>query len=335
MRHELIWSWLELSPGKWPPDHYALLGLSPGEKDPELIERQVEERLMRVRPYQLLYPEEATQAMNRLALAFSCLTDPEAKKQYDATLLVTPSSPEEGLWETEKAAHQPFDPLAWLYGPWSQLGVEEAQRENEAGTFPKRRPAEAPAASPEPRAPGIGQEGAAVRLSTSERRSPDPKRALYRQKAQMQRLLWAWEQAGKYLSQRTRRWITPAEATDLAHLMTEIRQLLPAASPLMDQPGKPGHLVGTLARQTMIVETYRTLLLSQRTALAGDWQAGYQYLWAQRQELQEKLRALCKKNLPHQTIRTVRRLITHHPELVLLLAGLGALLLALWGQFTR
>src|SRR5207253_3346185 len=76
-------TWLGLPAGAWPPDHYTLLGLSPGEQDVVRIEQHVHDRLAKLRCYQLSNPEQATEAMNRLAQAFMCLTDPEAKKLYD------------------------------------------------------------------------------------------------------------------------------------------------------------------------------------------------------------------------------------------------------------
>src|SRR5205807_1945939 len=91
MREELIRVWLGLPSPTWPPDHYTLLGLEPGEADPALIEQRVHERLERVRRYQLAHPELVTEAMNRLAQAFVCLTDPVAKQTYDRALL--PGSP--------------------------------------------------------------------------------------------------------------------------------------------------------------------------------------------------------------------------------------------------
>src|SRR5947208_7970865 len=86
MGHELICNWLGLRPDDWPPDHYHLLGLPPGEGDLALIEQRVHQRLDAVRCYQMMHPEQATEAMNRLAQAFVCLTEPAAKKVYDAAL---------------------------------------------------------------------------------------------------------------------------------------------------------------------------------------------------------------------------------------------------------
>ena len=94
MNHDLICSWLGLPSGEWPPDHYRLLGLEPREGDPRLIEQRVHERLDMVRCYQMMHPEQATEAMNRLAQAFVCLTEPLAKRHYDLNVLGLPVPPD-------------------------------------------------------------------------------------------------------------------------------------------------------------------------------------------------------------------------------------------------
>src|SRR3954452_23532289 len=94
MSHELICNWLGLPPQQqWPPDHYRLLGLELGEANTERIEERVHQRLDTVRRYQMMHPEEATEAMNRLAQAFVCLTDPSAKKEYDTEVLGKSAEP--------------------------------------------------------------------------------------------------------------------------------------------------------------------------------------------------------------------------------------------------
>src|SRR5262249_21639142 len=101
---------LGITDAAWPPDHYRLLGLPMGEPNIERIEEQVHRRLESVRRYQLTHPEIVTEAMNRLAQAFVCLTDPAAKRAYDVDLLgeaaaKLPSAP---------VALQEPPPLAWL-----------------------------------------------------------------------------------------------------------------------------------------------------------------------------------------------------------------------------
>ncbi len=93
MDHELICTWLGLPSKCWPPDHYTLLGLAPGETDAARIEHHVHERLARLRCYQISHPGPATEAMNRLAQAFVCLTDPEARKAYNAQFFPNVPSP--------------------------------------------------------------------------------------------------------------------------------------------------------------------------------------------------------------------------------------------------
>ena len=115
MSHELICSWLGLSSESWPPDHYRLLGLEPGEGDTALIEQRVHQRIDSVRCYQMRYPEQATEAMRLLARAFDCLTDPAGKRAYDSALaggsaVATAEPPTPDVLEAR-------DPLAWLYDP--------------------------------------------------------------------------------------------------------------------------------------------------------------------------------------------------------------------------
>src|SRR5215210_5302258 len=78
MSHELICNWLGLPAGSWPPDHYRLLGLEPGEPDVVLIDQRARQRLDTVRGYQATHPEAAV-AIARLQEALATLTDPAAK----------------------------------------------------------------------------------------------------------------------------------------------------------------------------------------------------------------------------------------------------------------
>ena len=64
MDRELLCSWFGLPAEAWPPDYYRLLGLPPGEAA-ALIEQRVHQS-RRGRRYQVMHPEPATEAMNRL-----------------------------------------------------------------------------------------------------------------------------------------------------------------------------------------------------------------------------------------------------------------------------
>src|SRR5262245_19258889 len=120
MSHEQVCAWLGLPPEAWPPDHYRLLDLEPGESNTDRIEQQVHDKLEVVRCYQLTHPELVTDAMNRLAQAFVCLTDPQAKREYDAINFphlkpVATATPDTSV--PSAPAPEPAEPLAWLYAP--------------------------------------------------------------------------------------------------------------------------------------------------------------------------------------------------------------------------
>ena len=119
MSHELICAWLGLPTDVWPPDHYSLLGLRPGETNPQLIEERVHQRLDTVRRYQMTHPDPATEAMNRIAQAFVCLSEAASKRVYDAALFGTaatqPSAPTETAIIVEDR-----DPLVLVYSPTAE-----------------------------------------------------------------------------------------------------------------------------------------------------------------------------------------------------------------------
>jgi hypothetical protein len=355
MIRELICAWLGLSVKTWPPDHYTLLGLPPGESDPALIEQRVHERLERLRCYQLAHPELVTEAMNRLAQAFVCLTDPAAKQEYDQQLLSPaseplalrpPSSPESNAPARNPTSAVP-DPLAWLFGPWnfsSAPALPEPQDvfDWETAPPPPRLHLDSNMAKvpneplPDGNGTGAADTGvaapasatavkAAAGLPSPARRGLGTKRALYYRVSRTRQLLWTWEQAGKYLHRPTQLLTKPAEATELIQLLQTIRELLRSFPPLLGQAGQPGYLVVALARQQLIVPTFQTLLPSQRQALARDWQAGYRLLLDHRQFLREELRGLRRRSRLGRAVRLLRSACTDHPGLWLFLLALVAL----------
>ena len=78
MNKEMLCTWLGLEKTAWPPDPWTLLGLPRGEHDLCAIEDRVQDRMTKLRHYQLSYPEEATEGMNRLAEAFVAMYTFEA-----------------------------------------------------------------------------------------------------------------------------------------------------------------------------------------------------------------------------------------------------------------
>jgi hypothetical protein len=369
MNQELICTWLGIGDAMWPPDHYRLLGLEAGEPNIERIEEQVHRRLETVRRYQLTHPELVTEAMNRLAQAFVCLTDPAAKRAYDVELLGEPA-----IRSTHAVAiEEGGPPLAWLHRAPEELVPLETEPASEQGKAPAEEhaspavpllPAEAVEGVP---APESGQaqipttlagplpdatppdivipEGLPADATLPVAEKPDPvaaeasaararrglgtKRALYFRIARTRKLLAAWEQAGKYLAQPQRRIARPAEATELIRLLTRIKSLLRGFPPVIGQAGQPGYLVVALAMQTAPVPMFQTLLPSQRDSLAQHWEAGRTFLTAHCQFLRQEARARRRRSRFGRAVRAVASFIAEYPEYVLFALAVLAITFAI------
>src|SRR5438067_5943050 len=175
MSMDLIASTLGLPPGSWPPDHYTLLGLPRGTADPAEVELRVLDRMERLRRYQLTNPESITDAMNRLAQAMVCLTDPDAKRAYDATLGIGPADNLPTLAPPAEPP-PPAAPVVRLLPP------PPAER-----SVPAPQPFRALPPEPTPTPPPVGRlvtEPAAAHPTAR----PDDRRGLYRQLARARRL---------------------------------------------------------------------------------------------------------------------------------------------------
>jgi hypothetical protein len=79
--------WLGIPEGQRPPTHYQLLGISPDERDPEVIDAAVLRQSAYVRNFQTgKYSAEATRLLTEIAAAKLCLIDPAKRARYDAEL---------------------------------------------------------------------------------------------------------------------------------------------------------------------------------------------------------------------------------------------------------
>lgn len=96
--------WLGIQAEDWPPTHYRLLGISPDEHDPDVINAALLRNSAYVRNFQTgQYAEQANQILNELSVAAICLSDPAKRAAYDRSL--RPAMPPPG------AAH-PSRPVA-------------------------------------------------------------------------------------------------------------------------------------------------------------------------------------------------------------------------------
>jgi hypothetical protein len=361
MTYELICSWLDLPADCWPPDHYTLLGLQPGEVDAVQVENLVHERMDRVRRYQLTHPEIATEAMNRLAQALCCLTDPNTKRAYDASLAPVPAGVAEAApVGTAAAAGAAPGFLGWLFGGWTptppapattapaeqkpydwQLlpppqgvvvaptpGATEETFTTTASAGTEVQPVPPgilpPAPAPEPLDPLVES----ARSSPPARKGLATKRALYYRIARTRQLLDAWDRAGKYLSTPERTLTRPAEFADLTRQLQTIKELLRSFPPLLGEHDQPGSYVLVLARQAQVAPILKRYSLSQREILSRDWRDGRTVLAAHRHFLREQLRALREQGWLRRFVRVMSAGVVDHAARLVFLGATIALYLA-------
>jgi len=369
MSHELICTWLGLPPGDWPPDHYRLLGLQPGEADGARIEQQVHERLEVVRRYQLLHPDLVTEAMNRLAQAYVCLTDPEARRSYEAGRFGRAT----GNGSKAPAASPPVPTVVMpvpvpaaepAHSPRGALPVPETEVRAVAGPAPPAAvparpvavPAEAtlapgeaeppvalptavvealppvlPPAAPQPR-PKADPAVEASRCAAA-RRGLGTRRALYQRLARTRRLMRAWDRVGTYFGNPRRKLGKPAEATELINQLKDVTTALDGFPPLLGEAGQPGYSVVVLARQPVPVPVFQTLLPGQRDTLAQHWKGGRQLLESHREYLRHEIQAVRRGSRLRRAWRATRHAIADQPGILLLLLALLAINVAIWRQY--
>jgi len=363
MDHDLICSWLGLPPGTWPPDHYRLLGLPPGEDSAEVIERHVHERLDTVRCYQITHPEQATEAMNRLAQAFVCLTEPSSKKSYDAQLGIVARAPQppaiqtpppQGAslnWlpsSTPKAAPADTPPPAPALSneadavpttklpPPLPIVLPAAEATDETTASPTAPPLAIPVPTPLPT--GLPLEPADPVLEAAQsgpaHRGIATKRGIYQRIAQTRRLLRLWNDLGKYVSQPKRRLNRSTEGPELIRLLGEITELLQGFPPLLGEAGQPGYLVLALT-QVDTVKVFQSFSPHQREALSRDWGNAVKLLTAHRDFLRQELRAMRKRPWRQRVLRASWSLLVDQPGTVLILLALLAINVALWRSYAE
>jgi hypothetical protein len=324
MDAELIRNWLRLPPGDWPPDHYTLLGLQAGETDTPRIEQQVYERMELARRYQLTHPEAATEAMNRLARALVCLTDPAAKAEYDAALLPAEARSSNTSADPEAAAARSIDPLAVILGLRDGAGVSRASLAMEQRRAPLA--VSARLSAPAEEVPAIAADGRDI--------ASGGRAAIYARVRRVRQLLWSWEQTGQFLQQPPLRVVNrPADVADLMRHMQVIRELQNVMSTYLATARSRGQQVLMLAQQEDVVPRLKLLTPPQREALARDWQAGYQILRGERRALRDRLRTMRRRRRCGWALRLLGAAVRDNVDLVLLGLAIIALNVAFQDRF--
>jgi hypothetical protein len=331
--------WLGLPSGPWPPDHYALLGLSPGECDPAAVESLVLAGMDRLRPHQLLHPELVTVGMNRLAQALVCLTDPVARAAYDAA---------HGFSARNRSVASPAtsaQPVAVLPDGPIVLDADLLLDQPPPTLPPEPTPAyevvEPEPGEPRPPAYEVVWETEAARpayevVEVVEAElvalphvpwHPASRRQLFARLAAVRRLLAAWRQLKPVLADPREPLTRPARVLALVEAVTEVRRQLGSLRELVGDE-RAGELVVTVVAQPLMLQTLRMLLPGQRRALALDWRSAEAALLREYARLRELVRSGRPVRRRSRGGWRVAGWLARTPEFVLVVLALAALLAA-------
>lgn len=355
MNQELLCSWFGLLPQSWPPDHYSLLGINPGEPDLALIEKQVHIRMEIVRRYQLTYPDQVTEAMNHLAKAFSNLLDPQQKKIYDASLGIprkseTPCPPgltnlPPGPTPTEVGTPgNHFSTGAGTNGSNTLVAIPPPLPNpvlpNSSSTtiqsfppFPGQATANSGVVVP-PSPPGTApleridpiQEVARCAIA---RFNLGTRNGVYNRLLLTRRLIQHWETIGKYVKFPERKLNRKSAANELDYELSVVGDLLKEFPPILGQAGQPGYQVMTLATMQLL-KTFQNMDLLQRQSLSLDWYSGRNLLRSHTRFVRNRGKELRKANKFQRFLSGISSILFERIGLILVLIALVALNLAIW-----
>ena len=365
MSHDLLRTWLQLSASSWPPDHYTLLGLRPGEGATDEIEMRVLERMDMLRRYQLLHPEQVTEGMNRLAQAMNCLMDLDSRRAYDAKLNLSPpplpknrsTPPSMGIPVGSVIELPPPLPPSSKPTVVAESGSPSRPtvlRESSSTPAPRLEKVYTPGDEPPPiNEPPITpelieEEDEPLQLEDieeleesfedeesrpskkkSKRVDPEERRPFYSELARIRRVLRIWKQLRQYLADPEKAFNRRTDTVGFMTCLSDLRALLPTVSDLVGGPDQPGNLIATLAKQSLVVEMFRSLLPSQREALAHDCRTGHFRLSERYEEIRAELFRQTAKPLLRRVWYPLLRELGRSPEWIVLGLGCAALLIAL------
>jgi hypothetical protein len=332
MNREMLCTWLGLPKTGWPPDACTLLGLSPGSHDLPTIEQRVQERMAKLRCYQISYPDEATEGMNRLAEAFLSLTEANGKQPApEAPAKLPPPPPVRDVRDETFISNKVDTKVDWRNEP-PPVRVEaaamadgpdvpdtpEVVEEHESSSEPVliARPFVAPAKPHRReidwnlvRALATDSDEATSNLGTLD--------AVIARVEVTRHLLHLWDKLGKNLHAMPKK-TSPKESELFAARLAEIAEVMQEYPAILGQPGKPGYRVIVQARLKLPLGTVRALAEEPRADLLFDWQAGRQVLLAHRRYLKQMFKSMRHRTAVGLMLHAVRATLNDYPWLTLL-----------------
>jgi hypothetical protein len=340
MNQEMLCTWLGLPKSAWPPDPWTLLGLKQGDHPLAIIEERVNDRMQKLRTFQLSYPEEATEGMNRLAEAFIALTEACSKKPAPAKPAPAPKPQNGAVISKDETSVIERTKLDWRNEPPPVRKETASAPEVIAGDEPPRVRLET-ASMPEVIAEDAPAEESTllskpfVAPTKVKRQALDP--ALARELAEesdeatsnlgtldaviarveaTRKLLHAWEKVGKFLKAQSKK-APPKECEAFAKRLQAIADVMETYPAFLGHAGKPGYRVVVQARLKIPLLIVRSMTPQQREDLLGDWCDGYKVLLAHRKYLHRLFQSMRSRSGFGLFWVAVRAILNDHPRLTL------------------
>jgi hypothetical protein len=290
------------------------------------------ERMERLRPHQLKYPELVTEGMNRLAQALVCLTDRDARAAYDRTLRLPPQVADGGEEEADVVVAE--EVAEKTVSEEAALPVMPGGEEGTGGLLPFGRPEvvvdfDTFDGGPSPPADPSAREWAeATQVPKNIEVRTVSRRVIYRRLATLRRALRAWEGLRPFLGTPGETLVTPLAVLTFLRARRLAQEALPGVARLIREPHRPGSVVAAIVRSPHAIHLVRWLLPSQRQLVARDWQRGYDEL----QRAYVRLREMAITSRPHHPandLLPLLRFLRQSPEWLLIAALVVAMALAL------
>jgi hypothetical protein len=291
--------------------------------------------------------------MNRLAQALVCLTDSNARAAYDVELgipsLLPPATPPLRARPVPPASQSsPVEPIPGFPIPVDHKPApHDATQIIEVRFTPGLAP---PGGGAMPAYEVVEDEPSAVKRlpyevvaeptlelppffpsSPSSTWQPRSRRELYRQLAALRRIRGAWAKLKPHLADPREQVDRPLKLVSFLEAVAELRSALEVVPNPVGEAGRPGGLVVSLCKQSLLLDTFRVLLPDQRRSLAIDWRKGDVELEREYNRLRELSRS-GRKRRPFRRRSRVMRAIrwgVRNPESVLVGLGIAVVAAAL------
>jgi hypothetical protein len=323
---DVLRTWLGLPAGPWPPDDRTLLGLPVGPITPTLVEERALAQMEKLRPYQLAQPDLVTEGMNRLAQALDSLTTPLAPPP---PVVAQPAVP------VAQANVAPQPATATIADADIVLDADKLKPtasiapplvfDAEIITAPKPRPPKAKTKRkrPKPEAKPRNEPPAAA-VEVPEVFAPAKRRAGYAELVALRTVSKAWQQLQPWFAVPSDAVETPAAVYGFLVAVRDCRQIVAIHGDrewFLDH----GSLVLALLRSPQSLAVFRSLIRSQRHAIATDWAYTAALLKGRYDGLREELNATKPRRPINKLLRRTKQWMREHPEWLL-----GVALVLLW-----